>query len=359
MNRIIFHIDIDRFYASVEEIFEKKISLLPMVVTNKHNKSVILTSNSLARKLGIKAGMKLYEAKKICNNLYISEPKYYLYKTFSKKFFALLKENITSNIEVVSIDECFIDVTDILEKYHNSYDVLAMKIIELVKSELDIDVTIGISDTKFLAKVAGNEKHENKFLKLFKKDVKNKIWNKNIGDIHMVGESMKLFLLSKNINTVKEFMEYNDRDYLVQKLGLTYLNLYNNLNGNGDDVINIDMNMPKSISVDHTFSVGVDDKQIIINKIYLLSEQISKRLLSKNLVASTFVIKYQKEYKKNITKTKAIKSYINTKEEIVTIFLDLFLETWDFFEIRLLSVSAKKLKKSISYKKNEQINLFK
>jgi DNA polymerase-4 len=175
MNKVIFHIDIDRFYASVEEIFEKKFSLLPMVVANHQSKSIVLTSNHLARKLGIKAPMKLYEAKKLCKNLYVSEPKKYLYKTYSKKFFELLKENITSNIEIVSIDECFIDVTKILEKYHNNYDILAMKIIELVKEQLHLDVTIGISETKFLAKVAGNEKHENKFLTLFKKDVKRKI----------------------------------------------------------------------------------------------------------------------------------------------------------------------------------------
>jgi hypothetical protein len=143
----------------------------------------------------------------------------------------------------------------------------------------------------------------------------------------MVGESMKLFFLSKDINTVKEFMEYKDSNFLIEKLGLTYLNLYNNLNGNGDDVINTNINMPKSISIDHTFNVSVDDKQIIIDKICLLSEQISRRLLSKNLIASTFVIKYQKDYKKNITKTKTIKNYINTKEEIIIIFLDLFLET--------------------------------
>lgn len=359
MDKIIFHIDIDRFYASVEEIFESKFSSVPMIVANNQNKSVVLTSNSLAREFGIKSGMKIYDAKKLCKNVYISEPKHHLYKTYSRKFFELLKENITSNIEIVSIDECFLDVSNILEKNHNNYNFLAMKIIELIKNELNIDITIGISENKFLAKVAGNEKHQNKFFTLFKKDIKKKIWNKKISDIHMVGESMKIFFLSKNINTVKDFMEYENKKILIEKLGLTYFNLFNNLNGDGDNIVNININTPKSISADYTFNINVDDKQIIINRIHLLSEQISRKLISKNLTAATFVIKYQKDYKKNITKTKTIKKYTNSKEEIIIIFLDLFLETWDFFEIRLISLAVKKIKKSIINKKNEQIKLFK
>ncbi len=358
MNKVIFHIDIDKFYASVEEIFENKFSLVPMVVASTNNRSVILTANSHARKYGIKSGMKVYEAKNLCNRLEISQPKHQLYKNYSRKFFELIKENITSNIEMVSVDECFINVTQVLEKYHNNYSILALKIIQLIKDELNISITIGISDSKFLAKVAGNEKHDNKFLAIFKKDIKIKIWNKKIGDIHMVGESMTLFFLSLGIVTVKDFMEYKDPNFLTEKIGLTYLKLYSNLSGDGGGDVNSDIGISKSISIDHTFNFRVDDKEIIINRIHLLSEQLSKRLISKNLIASTFVIKYQKEYQKNISRTKTIKNYINSKEDIVVIFLDLFLETWDFFEIRLISIAARRLKISTN-ERYEQIKLFK
>ena len=110
-NKVILHIDIDTFFLSVEKIFNPTINdKYPVAVAKKGKLSVILTSNYSARKLGIKSGLPLFKAYSIYPKIRIIEPHYNIYKDYSKSFFEIMRK-YSPIIEIISVDECFLDVT--------------------------------------------------------------------------------------------------------------------------------------------------------------------------------------------------------------------------------------------------------
>lgn len=174
-NKIIFHLDLDCFFCRCEEIVNHYLELQPFVIANNHPKAVISTSNMIARKFKIKSAMIVDNAKRLCPNLKTVEPHFDLYKQKSSEFFACIRNNFTSEIEVMSIDECFLDATKLIEEYHNNYEILAQAIIDKVYKETKLNVTIGIGNNKFLAKMAGDTKPKSRIAKIFVNEIKQKI----------------------------------------------------------------------------------------------------------------------------------------------------------------------------------------
>lgn len=159
MDKIIFHLDINAFFATAEELIDPSLKTRPIAISNGYyKKSVISTCNYLARKYGIRAGMKVDIAKSLCPNILFVEPNYELYKKLSDRFINLIETEFTNKIEVGSIDECFVDVTDIISKYHNNPKILAIQMQNQILKKISLPVSIGISNQKYYAKIASDLK---------------------------------------------------------------------------------------------------------------------------------------------------------------------------------------------------------
>ena len=155
-SRIIFHIDINAFYAACELINDPSLKGKPIVVAHNDvlRKSIILSPSYEARAYGIKTTMLVRDAYNLCDKIIVVEPKMDLYQKHSELFFSFL-EKITTQIEAGSIDEAFLDVTEVAKK--SDPIRLAQFIQSTLYNKYQLPTSLGIAPNKFLAKMASNK----------------------------------------------------------------------------------------------------------------------------------------------------------------------------------------------------------
>ncbi|MGN1277517.1 MAG: DNA polymerase IV, partial [Floccifex sp.] len=122
MGRVLFHIDINAFFASAEEIRHPEFKGKPLAIGSKNKRSVISTANYIAREKGVHSAMPVYQALELCPELILQPGDFNYYRMLSNKFFNYLKR-YTHQIEPASIDECYIDVTEIIKQYKRPLDL--------------------------------------------------------------------------------------------------------------------------------------------------------------------------------------------------------------------------------------------
>ncbi len=149
--RVIFHVDMNSFYASVEMAYDPSLKGKPLAIAGnpEERKGIVVTSSYEARAKGVKTTMQLWEARKLCPELIVLRPNFERYRTASKEMFQMLAA-ITPYVQPVSIDEGYMDVTGTEE--HGSPIDIAQNLQQKISNELDLPCSIGIAPNKFLAK---------------------------------------------------------------------------------------------------------------------------------------------------------------------------------------------------------------
>lgn len=206
MQRIIAHIDMNCFYASVEEKHDPSLKGKPLAIAGeiKTRHGIIVTSNYEARKLGIKTTMRVGEAKKLCPTLKIMRPDFSKYQTESKRIFDLVRE-YTECIEIVSIDEAYIDLTELVDP------IKTMAIIQRrIYKELNIPSSVGLSYNKFFAKMASDMKKPLGFTIINSKNYKDILWELDVGEMHGCGKAATKKLKKIGINTIGDIASANE-----------------------------------------------------------------------------------------------------------------------------------------------------
>jgi DNA polymerase-4 len=165
----ILHIDMNAYFASVEELLHPEFKNKPLIVGGRSKRSVVASANYIARAAGIKAAMPMYRAELICPNAIICIPTFGKYEEYHNKFINLIRKYFSENIETTSIDECYIDVTDISND--KSPLQIAMQIQNMIKSRIGLKCSIGIAHNKLLAKMASDYKKPFGITEMYKEDV--------------------------------------------------------------------------------------------------------------------------------------------------------------------------------------------
>ncbi|MDE6082525.1 MAG: DNA polymerase IV, partial [Malacoplasma sp.] len=232
MENKIFHIDMDSFFPSVEALYNPSYLTIPMVVGHR----VVSSANYVSRKLGIKSGMPLLEAKKICKNLVVVPPDKNKYSKISYEIEKFLK-SLIKNMETGSIDEWYLDVSD--SKFENWSEIeFASYIKNNIKTKFNLDCTIGNSFTKFLAKMATNLCKPDGFLTLNKNNFKEYIYDLPVNKIIGIGPSTAKVFKELKINLIKDIVLLKD-DYLIRKkIGISWSKIKMNVLGIVCDVVN-------------------------------------------------------------------------------------------------------------------------
>lgn len=167
MERVILHVDMDAFFAAVEVMDNPTLKGKPVIVGGTSERGVVATCSYEARKFGVRSAMPTYIAKEKCPHGIFIHPRHYRYEEVSNEVFKILY-SITKKIEPVSIDEAYLDITDLKE----SPEIIATKIKYKVKKSLGLTISIGISYNKFLAKLASDWNKPNG-LKIISRDRKS------------------------------------------------------------------------------------------------------------------------------------------------------------------------------------------
>jgi len=152
MERVVLHIDMDAFYASVEQLDHPELRGKPVIVGGSSNRGVVSAASYEARKFGVRSAMPIFQAKRRCPHGIFVPVRMSRYKEMSNQVMGIL-ERYSPTVEQVSIDEAYLDLTGV-EHLHGSLEQIARRIKEEIRSVTSLSCSVGIARNKFLAKVA-------------------------------------------------------------------------------------------------------------------------------------------------------------------------------------------------------------
>ena len=354
---IIFHIDMNAFYASVEEALRPELKGKAFAVGNNRsnfNKGVILTASYAARKYGVRSAMPIFQAKSLYPDLLIVSPRMHVYKAYSERVMNLLKE-YTNIFEQASIDECYLDMSHVFPKRHPV--AVAKDIQQRIYNELSLPCSIGIASNKFLAKMASDFKKPMGITVLRRRDVPKKIWPLKIGEMHGIGRKTAPKLEEAGIRTIGDLVKPEHQYNAQSILGNQYDRFIQHAYGYGSQTLDVEAHETyKSIGNSNTFTVPIIDEQTANLRLEKLVDHVCGRLKAHRYVARTFTVQIRYIDFKTYSKSMTIDDYINDPVRINTIIKQLFDELWTGHPIRLLGVTASQLEEREKIQK--EINLF-
>lgn len=351
--RVIFHIDMNSFYASVEMAYDPSLKGKPLAIAGnpEERKGIIVTSSYEARAKGVKTTMPLWEAKKLCPNLIVLPPNFDRYRRASTKIFKLLA-GITPLIEPVSIDEGYMDVTE-----HEKNPVyLANYVQNRILSELSLPCSIGIGPNKFLAKTASDMKKPLGITILRIRELPEKLWPFPVGTMYGVGKKTAAKLNKIGIYTIGELAQA-DTYALTQLLGINGERLKNRANGKDPRPVDPEsVNEFKSIGNSQTLRHDTIDKHEVFTLLGKLSEKVEQRLKRRELMGQTVQLMIRYHDRKTITRSVKLPQFFDDRENIFKTTKQLFQDHWNREPIRLLGVTVQDLLDQKDYVK--QLDLF-
>lgn len=345
--RVIFHIDMNCFFASCEIATNPELKDKPLIIArdDAFRKSIILTASYEARKYGIYTTMLVKDAIKLCPQVIIEEPHYNLYTYYSKQFFDYL-HTITEKIEPMSIDEGFLDVTDVCQKV-NAIE-LAKTIQETLLNKFNLPCSIGIAPNKFLAKMASDMKKPLGITILRKREIPELLWPLPIEDMMGVGKKTAPRLKEIGINTIGDAANYKNLELLNKTVGKAMSDYLKEKSFGIDNspVIYDNHGDVESVSNSHTFDFDEINLKTIKETLKILTNSVSYRLEKEDFKAYTIGVQIKFNTFKTINRSKGLNTPINGSFEMYKIIEELFDEFYDDTPIRLVGVFANRLIKS-------------
>ena len=293
--------------------------------------------------------MRVGDARKICPTIKFLQPDMEKYQRESKLIFDLIRE-YTTKVEVVSVDEAYID----LSEFEEPIKVIAT-IQRRIYKQLGMPSSVGVSFNKFFAKMGSDLKKPLGFTIINKKNYKSILWDMDIGEMHGCGKSATKKFKKMGISTIGDLANANEV-LLHSILGIQGLRLKKCANGEDNRELKYTVER-KSIGNSKTFSEDLLEEIEIKNQLRKLSEKVSNRAKSRNYVGNNISIVIRSSDFKNITRSKKISDYIDNTDDIYNNALELVLENYDFsYPIRLLGVSLNDIKKKDNLK--VQLDIF-
>lgn len=346
------------FFVSCE--IAKNPELKGKAVAVGHNgndrKGMILAASYEARPFGIRAAMPIPEAMRKCPNLILIEPHMELYSEFSRNFFNYFL-SITPLVEPGSIDEAYLDVTDvcapslIVDLAHNIQNDL----LEL----FNLPCSIGIAPNKFLAKMASDMKKPLGITILRKREIDKLLWPLPISDMFGVGKKSLDNFKALGIKTIGDLANYKDYKLLCDVIGRSNAeNLYAHANGEGSTDVDVSrFTDVSSISTSQTLDYDEYDVSKMHMIIKILTNVIASRLEKASLKASTFTLQIKYFNFKQVSKSKTFTEPTNDSNKIYHIMLDLFEDLYETnIPVRLFGVGASRF--SENKEEIKQLTLF-
>ncbi|MBQ6282923.1 MAG: DNA polymerase IV [Bacilli bacterium] len=358
MERIIMHIDVNNAFLSWTAVDllkhgHKDIRNEYSVIGGDESKrrGIVLSKSTPAKKKGVKTAETIYQARKKCPNLKVYPPNHKLYKEMSNKLFELLSK-YTNDIEVVSIDECFLDYGKVKKIYGDEVS-FAYKIKDEIYNTLGFTVNVGIANNKLCAKMASDFSKPNKVHTLYMNEVKEKMWPLPIGDLYGIGKSSEIKLKNLKINTIED-LALADSKLLRPYFKNQTDHIINIANGIDDSLVISEESDRTSISTTETLIYDYDDINEINKELKEISSRLSKELKKKNKYCYTIAIIIKDMYFKTTTRQTKLKNSTNNEDTIYEVSTKLFKDNWDSTPVRLIGIRLD----SLTEKNDYQISLF-
>lgn len=343
MDKYIFHVDLNAFYAVAEQIKNPELEGKPVAIAGKRRRGIITTATYEARDYGVKSAMSVSEALKLCPDLIVVPGKHSYYSDLSKVFVDFLK-TYTDQVEQVSIDECYLDLSEKIKEYEKPLD-LAIEIRDKLYEKHKLKCSIGVSVNRFLAKMA-SDMHKPMGVTLIREnEIENIIHTIDIAKMHGIGKKTAPILKSKSIHVIGDLLNPDKYSIIKVILGKNTDATLDKIQGIGNDKIDLDDSI-KSVGNSSTFLESVTDYDIISDKFRSLAESVARRLKNDDLVSNNITVTIRTSDFNTITRSRTLdydlSSFDDIYEEALLIYDNENIEE----PVRLVGIACGNLKNS-------------
>ncbi len=348
MDKIILHVDMDAFFASVEQRDNPKLKGKPVIVGGVSERGVVSTCSYEARKYGVKSAMPIFMAQKLCPQGIYLRGRYWRYKEVSAQIFNIFRE-ITPLVEPLSIDEAYLDITN---SRFEDYKEAALYIKKRVYKEVGLTLSIGISYNKFLAKLASDWNKPNGIMVITEDMIPEILKPLSISKIYGLGQKSVRRLNNMGMYKIEDLYAH-PKEFFIEYFGKYGIDIYNRIRGIDNRAVTPNRDR-KSYGKETTLKSDTDDKEELKRYIEDFSLQISNHLQQKNIFIKTVTVKYKTSSFINHTRSKTLLYYINKAEDIYSVATEIIEEEVFSETIRLIGLTVS----SIKEEKVEQLTLF-
>ena len=350
--RIILHVDLDAFFASVEEREHPEYRGFPIIVGAKpkdgKGRGVVSTANYKAREYGIKSGMPISTAWKLCPKAIFLQPRFELYEKVSESIMKILKES-SDKFEQVSIDEAFLDVSSKCKDFEEAKQ-LGILIKEKIFEKEGLTCSIGIAPNKLIAKLASDYQKPDGLTVVLPERVKDFLKNLSLSSLPGIGKKTEKILNSIGIKTIEDLGNC-DPSILVSKFGKLGVNFYLMAKGIDESEV-IESWETKSIGKEITFENDTNDMEFIFNVIDNMIEEVYRELLNKKYFFKTISAKIRYENFETCIRSKTYSVYTQDARIIRKFYYEIALPLiFQDRRIRLIGIRLSNLYKTENQKR--------
>lgn len=324
--RIIMHVDLDAFYASVETREIPSLKGQPVIVgfdpKEGKGRGVVVAASYESRKLGVHAGQPISRAYKLCPQATYLRPNFPLYGKTSASVMKLLR-SFADKFEQVSIDEAFLDISDKTASYEEAR-IRAVKIKQELETQEQLTCSIGIAPNKSTAKIAADFSKPDGLTVVPPDQVKQFLAPLPVNAITGVGKKTEQLLKSLGVETIGQLQNIPGKD-LVKYFGKGGVWLWGVAHGQ-EQIEVIEQKPVKSLAAEHTFEHDTEDKTMVLTKMQELADDLHRRLTSANLEFRTVGIKIRFKHFQTYTREHSLPSSTNSRDTILQVGKDLLRE---------------------------------
>ena len=329
----------DAFYASVEQLDNPELRGKPLAVGGGGERGVVSAASYEARKFGVRSAMSGVLARKNCPHLIFVKPRFDRYKEISQKIRAIFHD-YTDLIEPLSLDEAYLDVTE-NKKGNPSASLIAKEIRQRIFNELHLNASAGISNSKFVAKVASDINKPNGQKTIPPEEVLDFLKELPIQKFFGIGKVTAAKMFNVGIFKGADLKEKSE-EFLTQHFKKSGSHYYQLVRGNYHSKVRPNRER-KSVAAEHTFIKNLTSEIFMLEKLEKISEELERRLEKSNVSGKTITLKIKYSDFKTQTRSKTLPYFVKEKAILLETVKDLLFQEKVPNSVRLLGISVTNL----------------
>ena len=343
VQRAIIHIDMDAFYASVEQRDNPELKGKPVIIGGSvESRGVVSTASYEARKYGVHSAMPMAEAHRLCPDGVYLPVDMQKYRLVSHQIMDIF-HRFTPEVEAISLDEAFLDVTA-SQKLFGTAEEIGREIKRLIKTELNLTASVGLAYNKFLAKLASDMDKPDGFYQIGPEELESKVWPLPVRRMMGVGGKTAQLLEGMGVRTIGQLAKMN-MGLLEHILGKQGIMMYEVANGVDNRMVE-PVRESKSVGRETTFPKDISERYVLETILFTLADDVCHTLRATNLKGRTVSIKIRYPDFQSITRAQTLDGYTSSFEPVFEAVKQLMEHNYkDGTPVRLIGVTVSGLKK--------------
>jgi DNA polymerase-4 len=342
LSRTILHVDMDAFFASVEQRDDPALRGRPVLVGGQGGRGVVAAASYEARRFGCRSAMPMAEAVRRCPDAVVVSPSFARYEADSTRIMEIL-ETASPLVEPLSIDEAFVDVTGSLRLLGNG-PAIAARLKETIKDELGLNASVGIAPCKFVAKIASDLEKPDGLTVFEEEGLAGRLASLPIGRMWGIGPKSEARFQARGVRTFGDLQTWS-AESLVASFGAAAARFHDLSHGRDERPV-VGDRTAKSVGHEQTFGVDLSDPQEVEAVLLRHVERVAARLRRRNRHAKSIVVKIRDGEFVTNTRSKTLDDPTDRTDILWKTARSLFRE-WNFRPVRLVGMSAERFEDAV------------